>query len=386
MPKMITIQLEVRNQKVRKDLEKVISQMNGFHLLNSKTLGSCDLLILEIGDDLKWDFQLLRSVQSSEFVGSVFLTSDRLEPNVLIEALRAGAKEFFPQPIQEEEVRNALIKYKERKIKNEPGGEQPKKGKIIHTIGSKGGIGVTTIAVNLATNLAALNKSVSVALIDMNLTFGEIPIFLNIKSAFDWRELIQNISRVDATLLQNILSKHSSGVFVLPSPTGSNGLNQPTRKIIEKILEVMQETFHFTVIDGGQSIDERSLKFLEMADEVLLATSLSLPCLTNTKSLLQTFQKLGFPRKENIKIIINRYQKNSLISPKETEASIGHKIFWRIPNDFHTTMSAINQGKTISQIGHSTEISKNLRELAGSFLEKGLDEKEKSRFWSKMIK
>ena len=368
--KNISVVLEIRSQNVRGDFEKIISVMEGFRLQNSGTQTPCDLLILEVGDNLKREFQLIQSILASGMAMEVFLTSSRLEPDLLIQALRTGAKEFFPQPIKKEEVVNALLKFKERKEILKPAKEKKKRGKIIKLIGSKGGVGTTTIAVNLATNLRESEGSPSVALIDMNLIFGEIPIFLNINSAFNWGEVAKNISRLDTTYLMSILSKHASGVYVLPSPTGLDGVNVATPGIIEKLLNEMQEVFDLIIVDGGQSLDDVSLKILEMSDKVLLVGILSLPCLTNIKKLLWTFRRLGYPPEKNTKIIINRYHKKSDISLKEAEESIDNKIFWLIPNDFSTTMSAINRGKTLSSIAPKEEITKNLKDLAYSFLKK----------------
>ena len=377
--KSISVILEIKNQNVRGDLEKVISLIGGFHLQNSGTQIPCDLLILEVGDNLKREFQLIQSVLASGMAMEVFLTSSRLEPDLLIQALRTGAKEFFPQPIKKEEVKNALLKFKERKESLKTIKEKKKRGKIINIIGSKGGVGTTTVAVNLATSLIESKESPSVALIDMNLLFGEIPIFLNIESAFNWGEVARNISRLDAIYLMSVLSKHASGVYVLPSPTGLDGVNMATPVIIEKLLIEMQEAFDFIIVDGGQSLDDVSLRIIEMSDIVLLIAILSLPCLTNLKRLLWTFQKLGYPQKGNIKIIINRHHKKSLISLKEAEETIKQKIFWLVPNDYLTTMSAINQGKTLSSVANGAEITKNLRELASHFLGKGSKQEVQSK-------
>jgi pilus assembly protein CpaE len=374
----VSVRLEIKNQKVREDLEGVISAMDGFHLQKSDVPLSCDLLILEIGDgDINKAFQIVHSFQTSGNVGEIFLTSSRLEPELLIQALRTGAKEFFPQPIKKEEVREALLKFKGRTENQKSGEKRKERGKIIDIVGSKGGVGTTTIAVNLATSLIESKDSQSVALIDMNLLFGEIPIFLNIESAFNWGEIARNISRLDATYLMSILSRHHSGLYVLPSPTGLDGVHVVTPEIIERLLSLMRNVFDFIVIDGGQSLDDISLKILEMSDTVLLVAILSLPCLTNVKRLLWTFQRLGYPEKEKIKIIISRYHKKSLISLKDAEESIKQKISWLVPNDYTTTMSAINQGKILSSVAQGVEITKNLRELASNFLGNG--EKGKNR-------
>ncbi len=369
--KTIFVRLAIRDQKVREDFERLISSMEGLHLQKSNPPVSCDLLILEIGNnDLEKEFQLVHSIQASGNVREIFLTASRLDPDLLIKALRAGAREFFPQPVKADEVISALLKFKERRESVKSAEEKKHRGKIIDIVGSKGGVGTTTTAVNLAASLVESRASCSVALIDMNLLFGEIPTFLNINAAFNWGEVAKNIARLDPTYLMSILSKHPSGIYILPSPTGLDGVNIATAEIIEKLLRLMREVFDFIIIDGGQSLDSISLKILEMSDQVLLVGILSLPCMTNIKRLLWTFQKLGYPHEENIKIIISRYHKKSLISLKEAEQSINQKIFWLIPNDYNTTMSAINQGKTLSSVAQGEQITKNFRELASVFLQK----------------
>jgi len=373
MPAEISsVRLEIKNQKVIEDLREVISSLEGFRLPKPDDPEPADLVILEIGDDPQKEFRMINSIQTSGRAREVFVTSSRFEPDLLLQAMRAGSKEFFPQPIKREEVKDALLKFRARLDSVRPDIVKRKMGKIINIIGSKGGIGTTTVAVNLATSLVESKGSPSVALIDMNLIFGEIPIFLNVESVFNWGEIARNITRLDSTFLMSTLSKHSSGVHILPSPTGLDGVNVATPEMIEKLLGLMKELFDFIVIDGGQSLDNISLKILEMSDEVLVVALLSLPCLTNLKRLLWTFERLGYPRDENIKIIISRHQKKSTISVKEAEEHLKKNIFWLIPNDYSNTMSAINQGKTISSVAHGTEISENFRDLASAFLEKSV--------------
>ena len=113
----ILVRFEIKQQKVRKELEEIISSTDGFQVENSSNPLSCELLILEIGEDLKKEFQLVQNIQDSGMAREIFLTSSRFDPDLLIQALRAGAKEFFPQPIKKEEVIVALLKCKERKEK-----------------------------------------------------------------------------------------------------------------------------------------------------------------------------------------------------------------------------------------------------------------------------
>lgn len=382
----ISLKLQITNEKVKQEFEEVITRLDGFQMQDPDKPTSFDLLILEIGDDLNKEFELIQSLHNSE--KEVFLTSTRTEPEILIKALRTGAKEFFAQPINRDEVRGALLRFRQRKESLKDHETPTKNGKLIDVFGSKGGVGTTTVAVNIATSLAELQGKPKVALIDMNLLFGEIPLFLDVDSAFNWEEVARNIARLDSTYLMSILTKHSSGIYVLPSPTGLDVSDVATPEIIQKILRMMQSVFDFIVIDSGQSLDDISLKILELSNTVFLIAILSVPCLINIKRLQDSFRKLGYPRDEDVKIIINRYQKKSMISLEEAEQSINQKIFWHIPNDYTTTMSAINQGKSLFIVARGSEITTNFRDLATTFLVKEEEEKEKEKrkvpFWTKV--
>jgi pilus assembly protein CpaE len=379
---VVNVRLEIKTANIKEDFERIISSIEGCKIQDSDSESSFDLLIMEIGDDFKREFERVYSFQALNPGKEVYLTSYRTEPEILIQALRAGAKEFFPQPLKREDVKNALLKFKEHK-RAKPSEVPTKKGKIIDVFGSKGGVGTTTVAVNFADSLLRSQGEQKVALIDMNLLFGEIPLFLNIKPAYNWEEIVRNIARLDSTFLMNILSPHPSGIYVLPSPTRLVESNLATPAIIQKLLRMMQTVFDFVVIDSGQSLDDISLKIFSMSDIVFLVTILSIPCLTNINRLKETFKRLGYPRDEDVKVIINRYQKKSMISLADAEKSIDKKIFWHIPNDYTISMSAINQGKAFSEIGKSAEITKNFSELALTFLQTREEKKEGIPFWKK---
>jgi pilus assembly protein CpaE len=374
---IITVRLEIKNEEVREDLERVVSSVKGFRLQKTEGREESDLLIMEIGDDLPREFQRIQFMQNSGATREIFVTSSRVEPELIIKAYREGVKEFFSQPIKPEEIVKALLKFKERA----PSEERKKRGKLVTVLGSKGGVGTTTIAVNLATAFAQLEGSPRVVLLDMNFFFGEIHLFMDAKSMFHWGEIAGNVSRIDPTYMMSVLFKHSSGVHVLSSPNGISGVNSPTPAGIEKLLGLMLTEFDLIVIDAGRTLDENTIKILELSDTVLLVAILNLPSLTNVKRLMWTFQKLGYPEERNVKIIASRYLKKSLISLKEAEETLNREIFWEIPNDYLSTMSAINQGKTLSMMAHGAEITKCFARLASAFVEKGEKKEEKSRFW-----
>jgi pilus assembly protein CpaE len=371
----IRIKIDVKSPNLTSALTEMIRSLQGFQVQSADDSGRADLLIFELGDDNSKDFELIRSLLDLGTTGEVFLISRNSDPALLLQAMRTGVNEFFSQPIKREEVLEALVRLKEKREKSKDP-EPVRLGKLIEVVGSKGGVGATTLAANLAVSLTEKESVQSVALVDMNLLFGDVPLFLEIKPSYHWGEITNDVSRLDPTFLMNVLARDPCGVYVLPSPIHLNTHNPMSPKIIENLLDLMQKMFDFVVIDGGQSLDATFLRILKMVDLVLLVSTLSLPCLTNTNKLLKSFYALGYPPRECIRVIINRYLATSEISLKDAAAGIDKKIFWTIPNDYRTTMSSINQGKPLCQLASKAAITKSIRGLA-SVLIKGEAKKEK---------
>ena len=184
----------------------------------------------------------------------------------------------------------------------------------------------------------------------MNRLFGEIPLFLSLEHVFNWVDVSKNIARLDATYLTGILYRHRSGLRVLPSPDRVDDKYTVTPQVVEALLTLMRTMFDYVIIDSGQAVDDISKMILRSADKVLLVSGLSMPCLINVKKLMKTFRDLGYPPEPWVEVVVNRFDKKSVITLREAEQSIGKKVFWVVPNDFHATMSAINQGKPLSLV------------------------------------
>ena len=373
------IKLAFSTLNLRKKFSQIINSAEGFTILASDDPRKPDLLIVEIGEPAEKDMEHVQALLNLGETKEIFLTSDFVDPSLLMQAMRIGVKEFFSQPISEDEVRQALKRFKKRH--QEPANQLvQKKGRVITVFGSKGGVGTTTVAVNIAVSLVQNDPDCSVILLDMNTLFGEIPLFLEMSPKFHWGEITKNIERLDNTFLSNILASHQSGVQVLPSPAYLNGHVQPTPEIMTRLLRLMKQMFDYVIVDGGQSTNDTSLKVLEISDTLLLITILSLPCLANTSKLLKSFTSLGYVRPENIKVVLNRRMKKGEISLEDAEAGIGNELYWAIPNDFGTTMEAINNGKPLLDIAPKARITKNIFGLANS-LSTPKEEKPKKK-WS----
>ncbi len=377
-----SVSIKVQNQEKAKKLESITRAAGGFRLCGFKE--RADLLIYELSDKSGEAFKLLESLKDSNAIGEVIVTSERQDTDLLRQAMRIGAIEFLAQPFSEMEVKSALDAF--RKRKEQTAVQVPEhNGKIFHIMGAKGGVGTTTVAVNLAMIMQSMKNAGSVALVDLNIVFGEIPLFLSVKPTYHWGRIAENMNRLDSTFLLNAMAKHSSGVHILPSPNYLNGHPPATAETMERLLGAMKKTFDVIIVDGGQSLDGPALKAMEMSDQILLITLLSLPCLHNTNNVFRSLANSATVSKEHIRLVINRYLKKTDITIKEAAESVKSDIYWNIPNDYKTTMSAINRGKSLNDISPKAGITKNLTALADALFESdhNAPEKKKWRFFKR---
>jgi len=126
---------------------------------------------------------------------------------------------------------------------------------------------------------------------------------------------------------------------------------------------LLKRMFDYIIIDAGTSINDSTIKAFEMSDLIFIVSVLSLPCLANTSKLLTSLNEIGYPQRERIKVIINRYMKQSDLTLKDASEGIKKDIYWTIPNDYKTTMNAINQGLPLSSVASHSPINKSLQEL-----------------------
>jgi pilus assembly protein CpaE len=359
------VKLAIEDINLARKLSDLIRANPSFSVIEADAPRKADLLMILLGENASEDLQHALAAVQNGIAGEVFLISAAADPKILMQAMRAGVKEFLTQPIDAAELREALLRFKERHILADAR-LAPKCGTIISVFGSKGGVGTTTVAVNLAVSLSQGQGQKQVALLDMNTLFGEIPLFLEMAPKFHWGEITKNIERLDGQFLLNTLTPHKTGVQVLPSPAYLNGHVRPTPDTMSRLLGLMKEMFDYIIIDAGQSTDDTSIKVLEISDTLMLITVLSLPCLANTNKLLRSLTELGYVPKDKIKVVLNRYIKRSEISLGDAEAGIGKELFWVVPNDYDTSMSAINSGKPLLNVAPGAAITKSFIEMAKS--------------------
>lgn len=377
--KTISTKLAVKTPKILQDLQSYISAMDGFALQDDPEATQVDILVLEIGDDPVSELDTLRTLLREGVVGTLFITSAQSTSDILLPAMRAGAKEFFQQPIVRQEVIGAFSRVAGQYQQQDTQKEMPSKnGKILSVHGAKGGVGTTTFAVNLATSIQQLADDKQVALIDLNRLVGEVPLFLDLETDFNWEEIGKNMTRLDDAYLKSAMTQHSSGLYVMPAPNKvENGVNLPQDFLVQMI-QAMQRFFDYIIVDTGMYFDNTHLGVFEKSETIYLISTLSLPCIINVKRLKESLQWVGGATKGKVQVIANRFEKKSQISLAEASKLIDDDISITIPNDYTLTMNAINRGKALAEVGKNSTIAKSYAALAASIVGKP---KPKRRRW-----
>lgn len=289
----------------------------------------------------------------------VLALSDNPSVDLIIEIMRAGAKEFVPIPIIKSEffesVNKLLSEFNETKKTNNC--------KIISVFSNKGGIGKTSLATNLALELSKITKE-NIALIDLNFQMGDITTFLDLKPSFNISYMLENLDKINETFLLSTLERYKkTSLYVLADPPYFKQADNIQPRQITKLFNTLKETFSYIIVDAEASFEGKNIAALDNSDLVLLVSVANLPALRNTQRCLELFEKLGYD-KEKVKIIINRYMENDEIKEADIEKVLSKKIYWKIPNNYFAIMSAINKGIPVSEINDSTNIARSYKDLA----------------------
>lgn len=289
----------------------------------------------------------------------VLALSDNPSVELIIEVMRAGAKEFVPVPIIKNEFFEAIKKLVTEM--NEP--VKKNKCKIISVFSNKGGIGKTSLATNLALELAKITKE-NIALIDLNFQMGDITTFLDLKPSFNISYMLENLDKINETFLLSTLERYkSTSLYVLADPPYFKQADNIQPRQITRLFDTLKETFSYIIVDAEASFDGKNIAALDNSDLIMLVTVANLPALRNTQRCLELFEKLGYD-KEKIKIIVNRYMENDEIKEDDIEKVLSKDIYWKIPNNYFAIMSAINKGIPVSDVNDTTNVSQSYKKLA----------------------
>lgn len=312
---------------------------------------------------------------------SVIIMSFQSETEYMKKAMMAGAKEYIVKPFTGNDIINTILKvYKKdtrkREILNFPSEPLEKRSpaRIISLFSTKGGVGKTTAAVNVAVELA--NRQLAkVLLIDLNLQFGDIASFLNLVP----KKTIADLAQVATLKYEEVrfhMLTHKSGVEVLAASTRPEYAELITAEHISQILNEVKPHFDYVICDNVSRFDDISLSGLEVADEIWLVLGMDIPSIKNTKLSLDILQNLNYSHK--VKIILNRFDKKSAITLKDIENSINVKVDYTISNEEQPFITALNKGIPLVEAYPNSNASEEIRKIVGKVSEKPQEDVSKN--------
>ncbi|MEK6227454.1 MAG: AAA family ATPase [Chloroflexota bacterium] len=282
----------------------------------------------------------------------VIVTGSNVAPGVVSRAVTAGARGFLLKPYQPEDfvgtIRDAYLNFQElrrlQRIERTPG-TTSRPGAVIAVYSPKGGVGCTTIATNLAVCLARRSGKSTVALVDLDLQFGDIGIALDLKSANSVADLLAHVDSIDQQLVDEVFVRHTSGVRALLAPDNLASVPTIDPDRVARVVDQLRPHFQYIVCDLWSSLEELTLATLRMADRIILVTTPELPALRNLRRVMSA---TGLLLQDDRTILVaNRVPGKAGVSLSEIERGLGRSIAATIPSEGVGITEAINRGMSM---------------------------------------
>lgn len=347
-----------------------------------------DLVVVDIRGDASSGLAAIERLRAGNPNLAIFAIAGAAESDLILQAMRAGANEFFPWSGltdgsasargMEESFHGAVRRTAARREAASAGAKPPC---VTHVfLGAKGGAGTTTVAVNSAIQLARLTKR-STVIIDLKSSLGEVALFLGARPRFTLLDAIENLHRLDKNFLGELVAKHKSGLDIL---AGSEQFERPNAQdagAVEELLRVLSKTYDYVVVDGGNVINGCVAAALYAADTIFLVANPDVPSIRNAQRLVDRVRQLG-AGSERVKILLNRASDQHLIAPKQIETALGYGIHQTFSSDYRTVSTALNSGVPLALANHSeiaSQFDTFARSLVGMAAEEAKPEPERKR-------
>jgi pilus assembly protein CpaE len=294
-------------------------------------------------------------------LASIVIVARSFDAAMLRRAMRAGVREVLVEPLDAVEIR-ALVERLRPILEVAAAQQRERRGQVIVTASNKGGVGKTTIATNLAVGLRRASND-KVALVDLDLDFGDVGTVLDLKQTRTIADLAPYADRLDTDLLEGTLAEHSSGVKVLPAPRRGQETEGIGGNLVGQVLGLLGETYPHIVVDTGTNLDEAVLAALDVADRVLLVTTLDVVSLKNVSQMLDLLQRLAYPL-DKVRLVANRWNGKGSVSRQDAESTLGLPFAFLVPSDYARVIDAVNRGLPFVNVAPQAPISRSIMDMS----------------------
>ncbi|MGD0682712.1 MAG: hypothetical protein ABR990_11760 [Terracidiphilus sp.] len=327
-----------------------------------------DVVIVDLDGNPELALNVVESI-CDDGSRTVMVFSEKADQKLVVQCMRAGARELLVLPITAADMTDALARVSVRLPGSRPA--RRKAGDLLVFLGAKGGCGVTTIASNFAV-LLAQESGERTLLIDLGIPLGDVAINLGIVAKYSTDSAFQDSTRLDANFLSSLLTEHSSGLFVLAAP-GEFPQTRITADVVDKLLTVARQSFDYVVVDAGFRPDLVNSALGDSSATIYLVTQVDISELRNANRFISQFFST---RGRKLQIILNRYTpKNILFNEEHITKALTRPAQWRIPNDYAAARRTRHSGTPLAL--ENSPISVVIRQMARKAC--GLPEKDEKK-------
>jgi pilus assembly protein CpaE len=344
-----------------------------------------DVVVISLDSDQNKAMALISQLATEVPDLPILAISARGDGQAILQALRNGAREFLTAPVVLEELLKALHRLQRTGSNGTPRPDgapvSRQESQVIAILGSRGGVGCTSLAVNLGATLAQDQRN-SVALVDLDLALGDADVALDLIADYTLADVVLHVDRLDMQFLRRSLCKHSSGMFLLPHPVQMEDASLIREDHLQRVINLLRASYTHLILDLSKTYTTTDQTALTLADSILLVAQLELSSLRNVVRMLMTLSS-NDALADKVQVVLNRVGMESDITLKKAEETIGKPIFWQVPNDPRTMQDARNQGVPLVQHAPRSKVHQSLVGLAEALTGKPtLAGKEKSSRWA----
>ena len=307
-----------------------------------------DVIIVDIRGDASMAIDGIERLRVASPTAAIFAVALSVDPDLILQTMRAGANEFFTWPPPDGTFSEAMRRTATRRDASMAGRRKPT---TLVFLGAKGGAGTTTLAVNCGVELARLSKRPTI-IVDLKPGLGEVALFLGVRSRYSLLDAIDNLHRLDGEFLRELVVKHKSGLEIL---AGSDHFERPgsaDAPALEEVFRLLARQYEYIVVDAGSQISTCSVASMYTADSICFVANPDVPSVRNAQRLLDRIGQLGSCR-DRVRVLLNRAAEPYPIPPAQIEAALGHPIHHTFPSDYKTVSTALNSGVPVALTGNS---------------------------------
>lgn len=268
---------------------------------------------------------------------AIFAIGTLNQPQTIVNAMRAGAREFIERPTNVTDLLEAFVRLTSAQRRSRQEGVR---GKVYSVINAKGGNGATTVAVNLALALQTYGQT---ALVDLA-PLGHSALHMNLKPVFTVADATNNLHRMDSSLLESFMTRHTGGMHLLAGSTVPAAVDPSTTEFV-RLFDMLVTHYRYVVVDLSSRFDGASRLIASLSETVLLVACSDVASLWSAARVQQYLGEAG--SRERVRLVLNRFRKVPGFSEADAEAAVGAKLVWRVPNQYFAISSAIDRGTPV---------------------------------------